>query len=228
MTEYAALCVAASCRTPDRGGPRKAIPKSHLCDQCEDKLRANLRDITTAWPDLEAALTRTGAAHTERVGGTRPIGLVLNEAASDARRAATETIAFIARIVVDERPAKPHGTTVPEWAAWVAYAHVPWLARHHDADLVHAITDDVRHTRARVHAAAYPTGVHLAKATLPRCDQHTTDDTGARTPCPGQMTAVVGLDVMPDLICDHDPTHRIGPDIWERQAWKRDARRSMA
>jgi hypothetical protein len=44
--------------------------------------------------------------------------------------------------------------------------------------------------------------------------------TGERVKCGGVMSATLG-DRMPDLVCSEDRTHRIPPDVWSRNYWKR-------
>lgn len=221
MSEYAALCIAPTCR-PER--PRRAQPGAHVCDACEDKLRTNLYAIEATWDDLQAALMGgSGDPTAERVKGSRDVGLNINERASDAAREASEIIWFAARLVVDERGVKCGGSTVPAVAHWLAFAHAPWLVRHSDADLVVALIEDMDSAKRAANAAAYPKGARRVDITELACLEHGTSDTGERTPCAGHMylIAVPDSSVWPDLLCSVDPGHRIGPDMWRREAWHR-------
>lgn len=221
MTEYAALCISPTCRPAN---PRRAQPHAHVCDTCEDKLRTNLYAIENTWDDLQAALMRGSSDPTaERVKGSKAVGLVINETASDAIHAATDVVWFVARLVVDERGVKCGGANVPKVAHWLAFAHVPWIVRHHDPDLVTAIIDDIDTAQKAVHRAAYPKGARRVDITELTCQEHTTTAAGERTPCTGHMylIAVPDSNTWPDLTCSVDPTHKIGPDMWRREAWHR-------
>lgn len=217
MISYAALCVAPTCRPQQ---PRRAQHAAHTCGPCEDRLRDNLRTIADTWPDLQDALNRSPTdPAAERVRGTRAVGLIINERASDASRQTADTVWFIARTIIEERGVTYRGTTsIPDVAKWIAFTHAPWIVRHPDPHLVAAITQDVDNARGATTRAAYPKGARRVDIPELTCRGTTNNN-----PCPGHMylIAVPDTDTWADLICTHDGAHRIPPDVWRREAWHR-------
>ena len=76
--------------------------------------------------------------------------------------------------------------------------------------------------RSLAERAAYPSGrrwipLHIA------CLEHGTSDKGERVVCPGQYRALLDPEkpgLIPDMVCEADPTHRISPLDWQRAARK--------
>ena len=93
-------------------------------------------------------------------------------------------------------------------------------------NVVHAIAGDLITAETATYHALHPRGIHWAPVNL-ACDDHDTSDLGERIPCPGRMWAKVGTEVMPDLVCDHNPEHTVEPGTWERQGWRRRLRQPL-
>ena len=234
---YPLLCALGDgCRPPDRGGPRQVGGRSHLCPACEDATRDRLLEVADAWPDMQARLTAIRAlAFAGFVTGDSPgTGIVLDEAASDAMREVGLKAHFYARIVMRERGHAPDDATPVGLLRWLARSHVPWLAAHPDSGVAEGFAADAADLARQARTVAYPAGwrtipVPLAcTADVPtRPDD---DDDSPTAPCPGRMTARIRPDLhrLPDLVCDTNPDHKLGPDVWQRNGWKHAARNERA
>ena len=93
-------------------------------------------------------------------------------------------------------------------------------------DLGLRIAGDLITAETATYRALNPRGIHWAPVNL-ACDDHDTSDLGERIPCLGRMWAKVGTEVMPDLVCDHNPEHTVEPGTWERQGWRRRLRQPL-
>jgi hypothetical protein len=228
----------------------RPAPGANLCNTCADDLRANLHKIADRWAELEDALTwrdvlpgTIGVVHegASQAGERRlalSTGTVINERAVRARRAATDAVWFTVQIVREDmdnagRAFTPPPTTpnrsqddTPRIARWLAAWHVGHLTHKADRETAEEIRHDVEKAEKAVYAATHPSGVHWAPVNL-KCDLWATTDQGERVPCPGDMWALVGKDVMPDLVCDHDESHTVAPGVWERSGWKRRLREPL-
>lgn len=217
---------------------------ANLCPACGDALRANLNLIADRWAELEDALTwrdvlpgTIGVVNeSARQEGERKLpistGMVINERAVRARRAATDAVWYSLQVIRDDldtagRPFAPPPSSpnrsqddTPRLARWIAAWHVSHITHHTDRESAEEIAGDVKRAEKAVFDATHPSGVHWAPVNL-KCDQSATTDLSERVPCPGDMWALVGKDVMPELVCDHDETHTIAPGVWERSGWKR-------
>lgn len=227
MTEHRCPC----------GAP---APAANLCAGCADRTRDRLLRIADLWPELTQALAwrdqpPAGDApparlHVPEPGGNAT-GLTVNAQAMRAMDKAASTVRYIASVMRGEyddraKPFNPPSTDgsmddVPKLARWLGMWHMHYLAvRFPDEGTVEAIRDDVRAAENAVYRATHPSGIHWAPVNL-ACEDHSTDDEGQRVECGGSMWALVGRDVMPDLVCDVDPEHTIEPKVWERQGWRR-------
>jgi hypothetical protein len=205
-----------------------------LCPACGELLRRNLHKIADRWPELEKALT-TPTAGGEK-GKTKnsmvSVGTDLNERAVAARRACTDvvwlTVQFLREDFHDagwtftEPPTTPNRSQddTPVLARWIAAWHVTHITHRpvvresaeeiaRDVERAERLTFEVTETSP---PRQVPTGM--------ACEGHTTSVEGERAPCRGVMRATLG-DQMPDLVCSEDTTHRIPPDVWSRNYWKR-------
>lgn len=211
-----------------------------ICAGCGDTMRDNLTRIADRWAELEDALSWREDTPSVRGGrvknGMKSVGTVLNEQASTARRTATDTVWFAVQVLRSELddagrafnpPPHPAGhESTPTLARWLARWHVPHFTHKSDEETAVEIANDLAEAERQVYRATHPSGVHWRPVNL-TCDRHGTSDTGQRTPCPGTMWAQVGRDMMPDLVCDADPTHVIAPGVWERAGWKRKTARHL-
>ena len=228
----------------------RPAPGANLCNTCADDLRANLHKIADRWVELEDALTwrdilpgTIGVVSEVRAeAGERKLALStgtnINEQAVRARRAATDAVWFAVQVVRDDMdsagraftppPSSPNRSQddTPKVARWLAAWHVSHLTHRADRETAEEIAGDVAKAEKAVYAATHPSGVHWAPVNL-KCDQFATSTEGERVPCPGDMWAQVGRDVMPDLECDHDEAHKVAPGVWERSGWKRRLREPL-
>ena len=210
----------------------KPAPDGNLCPACGEQIRQNLTTIADRWGDLEQALTRRETHAGEQGKMKRSMvasGTSLNEAAVRARRACTDVVWFILQVIRDDldaadRPFTPpridsrtHDAT-PRLARWIAAWQVSHITHRTSPETAEEILTDV----ARAEQATFDALKEYAR-TVPTglpCEHHGTSDLGERVPCVGVMEARLG-DQMPDLVCSVDASHRIPPDVWSRQYWKR-------
>jgi hypothetical protein len=204
-----------------------------LCPACGELLRRNLHKIADRWPELEKALT-TPTAGGER-GKTKnsmvSVGTDLNERAVAARRACTDVVWFVVQVLRDDfdtvgrvfmpPPASPNRSQdeTPKVARWLATWHVGHITHRTARETAEEIARDVERAE-RLTFEVCETSPPRQVPTGMACEGHTTSVDGERAPCRGVMRATLG-DQMPDLVCSEDATHRIPPDVWSRNYWKR-------
>ena len=209
----------------------------NLCGLCGDALRRNLHKIADRWSEMEVIL-RIPAPPPNADGGKSKnsmiaVGTDLNEHAAKVRRMCTDAVWFALQVIRDDldTAGRPFRPPLPAWAnrsqddtpvlaRWVADWQLAHITHRTDRESAEEIARDVkraeRATQSLVekeHERKIPTG-------LP-CEGHASLNVeGERVPCPGVMEATLG-DQMPDLVCSEDATHRIPPDVWSRNYWKR-------
>lgn len=219
MSEYRIQCINPGCAQP----PRPARSRSNLCDPCFDRTRQNLEQTADLWTDLVDRLASESSGMTERVKGTKQVGLTINERVSDTMRDITAWAWFAARIIMEnpQLVTGPKTHTTDDVLRFVS-KHLTWLADHSDAELAAAVCDDAfAHLKAG-RRAAYPSGAR--RVDLPvRCTEYGTSDLGERIPCEGTMFAIVSpmSYSSPDLICSEDDNHRVDPAVWRHVSWTR-------
>lgn len=232
------LCAAPDCAPPGRhhptcptttpaaaptGGncrgcqPRHAHDGLRICLYHRDRLRRDALALPDLWRDLGTALSRAGTGHGERVTGTPTRGLVLNEAASDARAHLRDVLAAWCQLVTDERGLTAPPADPPAMAAHIA-AHTDWLAAHPAAGDACDELHDLATGRAR--AIAYPSGNRVFQ--VAPCPMTDLDRTGAPTtqPCPGTIWTLIRptSDYLPsELTCNQWPDHH----HWDSTVWLR-------
>lgn len=221
-----ALCQSHHCRPPHHGGPRPANHPHPLCATCEARVAEHLRDIADLWPDTEEALRAPsgGTGRAEPVSGSRTHRLPLNEDVADARAHTLTTLAYWSQVVAAAAGYPPPAAftleTIPNLARWLATHHL-YLTRNDDEGVCISIAHDAHDLRRQLRRVTYPSGARRFpgrhEAQLP-CVEHTTDDTGARTPCPGVYYAWITdrMDGFPDLRCTEDPEHTLTPAGFRR------------
>ena len=227
MREFPLLCINPRCRPEDHGGPRRT-EHAWFCPVCIDHAREALDFIADSWADLEEAIVQSRVSVGDPVKGSRDVGLVLNEAASNARHRATADIWAFARIVfdwaddADRSIASPSDQSIPGLARWIANRHLDVFTKHAGRLTAESFIGDVREIRSAVRRAAYPSGARKVETGL-RCTEHGTSDQGERVECVGEMVAwvVPQAVTLPDLVCTEDNTHRLDPSTWQRAGWKR-------
>jgi hypothetical protein len=212
----------------------RPIPDTgNLCPTCGQDLRDNLTKIADRWPELEKAMTvpNVGGEKGKTKNSMIAVGTNLNEQAVRARRACTDAVWFIVQVLRDDLDTAGRPFTPPPASANRSQDDTPhiayWLARWHVAHITHRTeretAEEIAHDVARAerltfdlcekdHPRKIPTGMP--------CENHGTTPAGERAPCLGVMEATLG-DQMPDLVCSVDATHRIPPDVWSRNYWKR-------
>ena len=207
---------------------------ANLCPTCGDLLRDRLHKIADRWPDLELALTSSGGPGGEQ-GKTKhgmvEVGTNVNEAAIRARRACTDAVWFAVQVIRDDcdttdKPFTPPRTSAnrsqddtPMLARWLATWQVQHITHHTDRESAEEISNDVRRAEERTFDVCEKDRERKIPTGLP-CENHGTSDLGERVNCDGTMAATLS-DHMPDLVCSVDSTHRIPPDVWSRNYWKR-------
>lgn len=218
---------------------RRIQDTANLCPDCGDRLRLALVKIAERWPALETSLAwresgpngelppRTASPDQTQGGskGWNATGLTINERSSRAKRTATDAVWFLVQVIREDyetigRPFHLPGSDVATLARWVATWHLSHVTHGMAQETAEEVARDVDHAEWAVYGATHPSGIHWAPVNL-RCEQRAATEQGERVPCPGWMWAKVGRDVMPDLVCDHDPEHRVEPQVWERAGWKR-------
>ena len=186
--------------------------------------RDNMLAIADTWPDLLDRLGNEGRAGGEKVRGTKTPGLAINEAVSDVLAELTRWVGFLVHVLIDETDTwnPPRGADAPALLTHIARERLGHFTAHEDEGLRHAIADDAHRLRRLAEHTAYPTGrrwvpVHVA------CLEYATTDLGERTPCTGEYRVMLDPEahgMVPDMVCELDPTHRISPLDWQRAARK--------
>lgn len=171
--------------------------------------RDDLLSIAHDWPALAANLpattgpTRLGQPRTRHVAPPLPI----NPHVAALRTEVTTYTRHLVAALPDYTPPTPR--TIPTVLRNVATTRLGHFTAnpetgptfcHQAASLAH-----------RVHTAAHPDGYRTLTTGLP-CQIHD---------CPGTYTVrptTTGAE--PDLICNHNHTHRIPPAQWARDRWR--------
>ena len=205
---------------------------ANLCSTCADQLREQLEKIADRWGDLEQALMERepGGEKGRTKNGMKAVGTTINAAAMDARRACTDVVWFIVQVIRDDldtlgRPFTPPVTgdrsqdQTPTLARWIAQWHIPHLTHTTSRETAEEGAFDVRRAEDATYRVCEVGRRRKVPTGLP-CEGHGTSEAGGRVACTGVMEAAL-TDQMPDLVCSVDPSHRIPPDVWSRQGWKR-------
>jgi len=191
--------------------------KQHSALDARDDMLA----IADTWPDL---LDRLGSGGDSRirdyVRGSRVPGLVIDEHVSQVMGEITLYLHQLARVLLDETDWLPacDPDDVPTMLTDIARNRIGHFTASPDLLVRDNFHDETRRLRHRAQNAAYPSGrrwipLHIA------CTEHDTTDLGGRAPCPGEYRVLLDPDshgLMPDMVCDVDPTHRITPAEWQR------------
>ena len=208
----------------------------NLCSTCGDNLRRNLHKIADRWAELEVCLTQPTAPSGEK-GKTKnsmvAVGTNVNERAVVARRACTDAVWFALQVIRDDMdtaemtftpPSTASNRTqddTPTLARWLAAWHVSHIThRPVDRDSAEEIARDIENAERLTFAVCETSPPRKVPTGMP-CEGHSAlSVTGERVRCTGVMAATLG-DQMPDLVCTVDTSHRIPPDVWSRNYWKR-------
>lgn len=218
-----------------------------LCHRCGDQIADRLRRIADRWTELEDALqwreiipgtigTVQDDGPSDTAHGERKLplstGTQINQQAVNARRKATDVVWFMVQVIRDDldaagRPFTPPPITgnrsqdhTPILARWLASWHISHFTHRTERETAEEVAADVERAERAVYRATHPKGERWVAVNL-TCEMWGTSEQGERVPCPGEMWAYVGRDVMPDLICNADDTHRLEPGAWERSGWKK-------
>lgn len=204
----------------------RPLPETHtVCRDCVHTFRTQLNDLRTLMRALDDALAgQLKFGH--KVGGKSantplPVNLHASEAAYIAR---TTLLTWTDHI------AHARGEATPDtWPSIERFLDIRagWLATQTDGptaidELQHAL-HTARRTVDRPRYRKIPTHV--------QCLDYETNAKGERVPCHGEYTVTLDNDKtwiqVPDMVCDHDPEHRVTPDEWQRAA-RRGAPNSQA
>lgn len=101
-----------------------------VCRMCIERLRGELLTLLGLYRESDHALTPSPARMRERVGGSRSVGIVLDERIVEMRTEVTEVLASWARLVVEEGGAKgPRGRDVASLVSFLR-EEMDWIAGH--------------------------------------------------------------------------------------------------
>lgn len=214
-----------SARTCPVCSSNPLAPGRTVCKHCTGTLRGLLTDLPDKMDALTAALGRL-LRFQERVGGKdAETPVPVNEEVSDVAYHARTTL-----LIWTDHVAQARGEQTPDtWADIAQFLDVraQWIASQ-DAgpDAYNAIIDALRAVNRVIDRPRYRRiPVHVP------CVQYDTSDLGERVPCPGSYYVTLdntqSFTAVPDMICDHDPTHRLTPAEWQRGA-RRGAYSSIA
>lgn len=180
-------------------------------------LQRDIRAIVSMLPALNAALA--GARGVDRSGvrtppaSKPPISVEVSAVIEEVHGWAI----FLARVLIDEIewvPPKP--ATTETLLADIALARCGHFTEHPDEALALGVLDDARRLRHLVRRTIAPTGrrkIELGVA----CMDHGTSDLGERVACRGSyFTWLTPDEYLQDMICSHDPMHRMTPLEWQR------------
>lgn len=124
-------CSAARC--PTRSCPDDRVtgrPTSSICARCFQRLRSDLHALLELYGECGNALTRSPSGLRERVRGTRPVGIDLDDDVMVMRTAIMEFFSSWTRLVMDERrTSRPARHEIPSLADFLIH-HLRWLSTH--------------------------------------------------------------------------------------------------
>lgn len=179
-------------------------------------MRRDLTAIIGAWPALLARLAAGGSS--DRSGVRRPPGsrTPIDAHVSDVIAEVTEWVVFLAHVLVDEADWTPPADTSTPALLGAIRERVGHFTEHPDQMLAVGIIEDADRLARLTLRTATPARRRTVRLGIP-CGEHTTSDTGGRVPCGGQYAMDLRDDErLSDLVCTHDPTHRMTPDAWFR------------
>jgi hypothetical protein len=204
----------------------KPVNGTAICDQCEARLTAALRQVPALADDLDVVLSRQTAAGGSYIGSvqsSRSQPLPYDPAASAAASHLKAVLVGWVRNAVETRsqarpegpacPACPHGSCSVlrgyEWPADRLTALSRYLLRHMDwlrmYDPASEAVDEITHAVSAVRAVAFRERPETAYAGV--CSARTPEDP---EPCPGELYARAGAAsvVCPRCQAEHDMHER--------------------
>lgn len=116
-------CAGSDCHLPPHAG-------ALLCDRCVARLQADLRGLRDIYEESEHSLARPPTSLRQRVSGSRPIGIVLDDRTVAVRSEMTTTLASWARMIIDERGLTSRDQRDVRSLLCFLARHLDWLARH--------------------------------------------------------------------------------------------------
>ncbi len=185
--------------------------------------QTNLRDTADAYDELDERLpgdARRGTTHA--APGSRP---TLDLHIATIRMEIANWATQCARAVMDYR----YGELNEEWNPTshdpgdilrdIADNHIGVFLTH--PTIASNFLDRAADITHRARKAAWPTGGRWIRLHV-TCPEHGTSGLGERIPCGGEyrMWMKPDQDILGDMVCNHDDTHRITPAEWQ-QAMRR-------
>ncbi|GII54399.1 hypothetical protein Pth03_27880 [Planotetraspora thailandica] len=117
------LCHGSLCN-------RRVSPGFRLCQECRQALRTGLCSLPGLFRECERRLAYLPCSSTQRVSGTGPKGIALNEAAMNARAKIADVLSsWCALVAAQKQVAGPGVVGVSDLAAFLE-RHLDWLAAH--------------------------------------------------------------------------------------------------
>lgn len=193
-----------NCPAPHRDGrDRTPAPGLRLCHGCRQRLGTAIAAMPDLDLDLELALIRADNTQSEPITHRKDPGLVLNQAALEARIAIRQELVATVRMVNEERGLSTWPKESTPGMVGYLMRHVDWLAAHEAAeDWVMEWTDLQRQARR----AAHPSGIRRFE--LAPCIE---------VDCGGILIAILrpSDDLLPSSIsCDANAQHQWQPREW--------------
>jgi len=119
-------------------------------------------------------------------------------------------------------PWVPPTINTGELARHIALERLGHFLHHSDEQLRVKFLADAKRMAALASSTAWPSGARWLRTGI-ECTEHGTSDLGERVVCEGEYRVLMlpGQDVIPDMVCDVDPGHRITPLQWQRAQRRR-------
>ena len=191
---------------------RSSAPGLRLCLGCRRRLEVSVTALPALDLDLELALIHGEAPAGDPITHRKDPGLVINQAALEARTLMRHQLVAQVRMINEEQGLTTWpADTVPAMVAHVA-RHFDWLARH---DAAEVWVEEWADVRSQARRAAFPSGVR--RFDLAPCIE---------VDCVGTLVAVLRRsdDLLPSAVtCNAEVTH-----VWESHEWMALGRRIHA
>lgn len=163
---HVAVRCSGSCRAnPNRNGTATA---SQSCTGCGRRAEQALQELPRLHRECEAALLPRATGLRQKVSGSVPSGIALNETAVQARADIVAVLASWSALVVGERQVRAPGSRSVDHLSAFLVRHLDWLLAHPAAaDLVAEVTALADSARRATHPG--PASLNLGRCVRPGC-----------------------------------------------------------